>query len=523
MATLQSAIGTLRSSLGEVLALGLAGTLALAVARRAFFLRSIRHIPGPEYSFFAGAMASIRGDGTRPSMFKERHKYIRGLHKIYGPVVRIVMPAGRGAIIACADPSATIVTDSAAFPRRPPNNVLDHSLVTLPTNAEWRRHRAALAPAFTTTALRSYHPSIVARAEQLWSTVHACGKGGDVEVSKPLTATTLDVIGDVGFGVDFGALAGGSSSPFMLAGEEILGGVLLGAFLPPWVVRLSKALPLWVQPACARRLYGAYDLYTEAARSIYARARARTSTAANGVGGAHAHAPAAAEPPPPVTLLTALADAQLTFEEARDEIITLLVAGHETTSNTICWAVHLLARHPRAQAAARRDALDACAAGVPLTFEAVCRMEYVRAVVYEALRVYPTVVSVGRLVERPARVCGVLLPRGAIASHSTATVTRDTALFGEDADQFRPERQLAGRSGAAESTPAWYPFGGGPRKCIGYRLAELEAVTILATLLRSFEVLPPSDAHRAEPTETVDLTLGPKKSGLFCRLRPLEL
>jgi cytochrome P450 len=157
-----------------------------------------------------------------------------------------------------------------------------------------------------------------------------------------------------------------------------------------------------------------------------------------------------------------VANTELTDQRLRDELLTLLVAGHETTATGIAWALERLAHHPPA----RTDD------------------EYVDAIVKETLRVRPVVSDVVRTLQSETEVAGYLLPAGTVVLPAIALVQRDARRYGEDALAFRPERWLDG------SAPpyTWIPFGGGVRRCIGAAFATLEMKVVLREVLQRFEV-----------------------------------
>jgi cytochrome P450 len=165
---------------------------------------------------------------------------------------------------------------------------------------------------------------------------------------------------------------------------------------------------------------------------------------------------------------TSLTDAQL-----RDELLTLLVAGHETTATGLAWAFERLTRHPATmqRAAEGED-------------------EYIDAVVKETLRVRPVVADVVRTLQSEADVAGYRLPAGAVVLPAIALVQRDPRRYGEDADAFRPERWLE------DSPPpySWIPFGGGVRRCIGAAFATLEMKVVLREVLDRVELASTGDS-----------------------------
>lgn len=169
--------------------------------------------------------------------------------------------------------------------------------------------------------------------------------------------------------------------------------------------------------------------------------------------------------------------AALTEGDLRDQLVTLLVAGHETTATSLAWTLHLLLGDARARGRLLAEVLEAQRAG-GLTPERVARLEYLDAVVREALRLRPVIPLVGRVLQRPMRLGGHDLPAGVAVTPSVYLTQRDPALW-DDAPAFKPERFL----GRKASPQEWFPFGGGIRRCIGMAFALYEMKMVLATVL----------------------------------------
>jgi cytochrome P450 len=190
-------------------------------------------------------------------------------------------------------------------------------------------------------------------------------------------------------------------------------------------------------------------------------------------------------------------------KQVRDEILTLFVAGHETTANGLAWAIYLLVRHPELYARARAvvDALD----GRLPTLADVERLEFLGRVFKEALRLYPPVYLFARISVAEVTIAGHVVPERSIVIVSPWTVQRRADLWPEptrfDPDRFAPELE------AARPRDAWIPFSDGPRVCIGAHFAQLEAPLVLATLLQ-----------RADFTLAEDREILPDESAT---LRPL--
>jgi cytochrome P450 len=193
-----------------------------------------------------------------------------------------------------------------------------------------------------------------------------------------------------------------------------------------------------------------------------------------------------------------MSDAQL-----RDEVMTLFMAGHETTANTLAWTWFLLAGHPEAEARLHAE-LDQVLSGRPPTVSDLPRLPYTGNVINETLRVYPTVWMVGREAIEPVELGGYLLPVGTTIFMPQWVIHRDGRWF-DDPEVFRPERWAGGLMGRIHRY-AYFPFGGGPRLCIGNNFALMEATLILATLAQKFRL---SLAPDAEVTPLPTMTLRP--------------
>jgi cytochrome P450 len=175
----------------------------------------------------------------------------------------------------------------------------------------------------------------------------------------------------------------------------------------------------------------------------------------------------------------------MTDLQLRDEAMTLFMAGHETTANTMAWVFYLLSKNPEAEAKLHAE-LDQELPDRPPTFDDLPRLAYAERVVTEALRLYPTVWLLGREAIEPTEVGGHPVPVGTTVYMSQWVLHRDPRFF-DDPLEYRPDRWL---DGLAKKIPryAYFPFGGGPRICIGNAFALMEATLLLATIARRFRV-----------------------------------
>jgi cytochrome P450 len=169
--------------------------------------------------------------------------------------------------------------------------------------------------------------------------------------------------------------------------------------------------------------------------------------------------------------------------QLRDEVITLLSAGHETTATTLAWTWYLLARHPEVEKRLAAELQSVLAGRAPSAAD-VPRLQYVEQIVMESMRLYPPVFAMGRMTKEPCEIGGFDIPTGTSFLMSQWVSHRDPRYF-DSPEEFRPERWAEDRMRQLPKF-AYFPFGGGPRLCIGAPLAMLEAVLIVATVAQAF-------------------------------------
>ncbi|MBV8488813.1 MAG: cytochrome P450 [Planctomycetaceae bacterium] len=199
---------------------------------------------------------------------------------------------------------------------------------------------------------------------------------------------------------------------------------------------------------------------------------------------------------------------RMTDLQLRDEAMTLFMAGHETTANTLAWVWYLLANHPQAEASLHAE-LAELLPDRPPTLADLPRLRTTGFIVTEALRLYPTVWMLGRENIEPVELGGYHLPVGTTVFMPQWTIHRDGRWFDEP-ESFRPERW---ENGLQERIPryAYFPFGGGPRICIGNSFAMMEASLLLATIARRFRLALAADADvRPLPSTTLRPAAGVK-------------
>ncbi len=191
----------------------------------------------------------------------------------------------------------------------------------------------------------------------------------------------------------------------------------------------------------------------------------------------------------------------LSDQQVRDESMTLLLAGHETTANALTWTWYLLSQHPEAEVKLHEE-LDRVLGGRLPTMDDLPRLPYVERVVSEVLRLYPPAWVIGRRAIAEHRVGDYVVPPRALVFMSPYIMQRDSRFY-DDADRFNPDRWTP-EFKASLPPFAYFPFGGGARKCIGDQFALMEAALVLATIAQHWKLrLVPG--HPVEPQPLITL------------------
>lgn len=176
---------------------------------------------------------------------------------------------------------------------------------------------------------------------------------------------------------------------------------------------------------------------------------------------------------------------RMTDQQVRDEVMTMFLAGHDTTALAMTWTWYLLSQHPEVEAKLVEE-LQTVLDGREPTFADLPRLPYTDMVVKESLRLYPPVWAMGRLANTDSEIGGYSIPKGSFILISQWVMHRDPRYF-DSPEVFNPDRWA---DGLAQRLPtyAYFPFGGGPRVCIGKSFAQMEAVLLLATIAQKFRL-----------------------------------
>jgi cytochrome P450 len=421
------------------------------------------------------------------------------VRKIFG--TEIVTVGGADLVAELNDD--TRFTKYVGLHLRPLRGIVGDALFTAENEEpNWQLAHDILAPAFTREAMRGYHPIMLEVARELlarWDA--AADRAQRVDVSADMTRLTLETIGRAGFGYRFGSFDRDRPHPFVTAMIRTLRYANFSAVLPLAPVRR-------VLVGSARQHLADVALMERTVDEVI---QAR-------------HDGAASEAPDLLGLMLRTAHPEtgrhLDRVNIRQQIITFMVAGHETTSGALSFALYYLTHHPHALARAQAD-VDALWGQVDdpePAFTDIPKLRYVRAALDEALRLWPTAPAY----LRAARTDTVLDGRYRMNQGDWALVLlpllhRDLHVWA-DPDRFDPDRFAPGQ---AKTRPphAYKPFGTGQRACIGRQFALHEAVLALGLVLHRYYLnyLTPRDDYRLQIAES--LTLKPFGFELLPRRR----
>jgi len=401
--------------------------------------------PGPRLPVIVQSIALLRF----------RHHFIPFMRRRYGDVFSLrIVPEGRDFVVFNRPEhlKEIFAGDPEVFHAGKGNAILgpvmgEHSLL-LVDSTQHKRARKLLMPAFNGQALRGYEDLVVRLTEE---EVGRWREGAPFECLERMNALTLEVILQVVFGVTDEARLS-ELRPLVNKTVNIPPLVFLGWGFPrlqrfgPWRRTIENQVELdrvIFAEIAERRL--ASDL---ADRSDVLSRLLRVTDDTTGAG--------------------------LTDEELRDQLVTLLLAGHETTATALAWALHELGKDPVQESKAR----DAACSG---------DTDYLEAVLKESMRLHPVIPMVVRHLMAPATVAGIDLPRGANVAASII-LAHESESSHPDHSRFRPERFLEGEV----ATNTWIPFGGGVRRCIGAGFSLMEGVAVLREVLSTYDVALPA-------------------------------
>ncbi len=353
----------------------------------------------------------------------------------------------------------------------------------------WKRQRSLISPVFQPARIESYEPGII---EHTRATLASWPDDGVLDVHEEMLRLSMKIASGALFGADSSGIEGLVSDmhqELMTHFEDALSGVPVPMWAPtPGNLRVRRAI---------RALEGAlFELISQRRRKA-----ARPDGKPDLLGALLAAQEDPADPTAPTA--PASARAPMSDKQLRDECMTMMLAGHETTALVLTWTLWLLARHP----ADVRALVEESASGGELTFH--------RDVINESMRLRPPVWATGRVAIEELDLGVHRIPKGTQIFLVPYLAHRDPAVFDEPAE-FRPRRWQDPKIRAIPRC-SFMPFGSGPRKCVGMHFASRELQLALAGIVASHELAPvPGD----EPELQASVTLRPKRGlRLHVRLR----
>jgi len=421
--------------------------------------RSLTDVPGPKPLPVLGNLKPLKGD---PLVF------VTELSRTYGGLALFHVGPQKTLLISEPALIEQVLVKHRAVTVKDPitselSEVLGQGLLTA-EGETWRQNRRLIAPSFQPRHLAA-----------LGETMVDCADRAQAGISDGVRDAHHDMMGltlEIAIRTIFGASPEGEVAQVGPLVEELMFG------FDQQVHTWRRLLPSWV-PTKFRRAVGTHRAALHViVQDLIDRKRRE------GLGD---------------DLLSRLLEARdeegkgMDDEQLRDEMLTLFLAGHETTALALSYALLLLARHPEAQARAKAE-LDAVLGGALPTAGDSRRLPFVDAVFQESMRLYPPAWVIGRqatqdfLLRDPSGDAAedVAVPAGTVMLMSPWAVHRDPRWYEAPLD-FRPERWLEGRE---RPKFAFFPFGGGQRVCVGNHFARMEAVLVLARWLQAFEVRP---------------------------------
>ncbi len=430
-------------------------------------------VPGPKGRFLLGSLIEVSGDwlGFYNRCAEEYGDVVR-VHLAHVPVYLLAHPRDIETVLAANAANFTKSADYRALAR-----VLGKGLLTSEGDF-WKRQRSLIQPAFHRQNILAY-ATVMTRAagRMLDSWPEKCERN----IHQDLMRVTLEIVAQCLFGAEVADAAERVGKAMEVVTERFIANASLAMLF-------RFDIPVFL----ARREWRAIRELNEIIGGII---RKRSSS-----------------DQPREDLLDMLLRARdadgnpMSGEQVRDEAMTLFLAGHETTAIALSWACYLIAQDPRIEAKLAEELQEVLGGRVP-TPEDLPRLRYTEMVLKETMRLYPAVWGIGRRALRDCEFGGYRVPAGSNIFILQWRTQRDPRFF-PDPERFDPERWREDpvRSGKIPRF-AYFPFGGGPRVCVGASFAMMEATLLLAMIQQRFH-LETVEGHPIELFASV--TLRPK-------------
>ena len=433
---------------------------------------SLEPIPQPPGHLFVGNAFDLDSHKLAESML--------ALAREYGPIYRLDLPGGNSRVVVSGIALVDELCDESRFDKMlsPSLRALNegpigHGLFTSETtDPYWRKAHNILLPAFTMDAMRGYHPMMLDVAVQLMQKWERLNPDDTIDVPADMTRLTLDTIALCGFGYRFNSFYRETPHPFVVSMLDSLAAAQERASQLPIRQKLSRKV--------SRELEKHEELMARTVRHII---QERRDSGATGT-------------------VNDLLDRMLTGVDRQSgerldetnviaQCINFLVAGHETTSGLLSFAIQALLKNPAllARAYDEVDRVLGADTSVLPTYAQVHQMPYVSQILDETLRLWPTAPAFTRHAYADAVIGGrYRLKKDEAVTILTLMLHRDPGVWGPKPEQFDPEH-FSPENRARIPKNAYKPFGTGQRACIGRQFAIQEANLVLGMLLQRFEFI----------------------------------
>lgn len=414
------------------------------------------------------------------SMIRDRLAVMRSVSARYGDAVRLPLGPKTLFFFNHPDHAKRVLADNSANYRKGiglihARRAIGDGLLTSEGDL-WRKQRKTIQPVFQPKRIAGQADAIAEEAAALVKRLSTHVGGAPVDIREEMTRLTLGVLGRTLMDAD-------------LSSFESIGGAFEAVQDQAMFEMMSLgAVPLWAPLPQQIRFRKAR---TQLDRIVRRLVDERTASGVEGSDIVSRLIHSVRDEPDP----------QVGRTRMRDELVTLLLAGHETTASTLSWAFHLLDRHPEVWEKVHAESVEVLGDRLP-TYKDLHRLEYTSMVLDEVLRLYPPVWILPRQAVEEDVVGGYRVPAGADVLICPFTLHRHPE-FWDQPDRFDPERFRPGRS-TGRPRYAYVPFGAGPRFCVGNSLGMMEAAFVVALVARDLKLSTVSGYRVApEPMLTV--------------------
>jgi len=418
------------------------------------------------------------------------------LHKNYGDIVYSRMGPYRAFFFFHPDQIREILTDKAKLlPKfRLQVRVLqqwDGNGLVLSEGEFWARQRRLVQPAFQVKRFVAYADAMVHKSENIAQVWEGLPDGSVIDVEEAMTGLTLEIIAKTFFDADLTAETHNLRKAVAILSETAVREMGEIIHLPDWTPVPRIRAKRWAMN------------YIDSIIRRFIAERRKTGEDRGDLLSMLLHAVDSED-----------SKTRMTDEQARDEAMVLFLAGHDTTAAGLTWFWYIMGKYPETQQRVH-DEIESVLQKNSLGFEDVAKLPYLSSVIKETLRLYPPAIGIfAREAKEQIEMEGYEIPRGSIVYAFSYVTHRDQRWFPEP-ERFDPDRFL-GEKERKLSPFAYFPFGGGPRACIGAQFALTEMTLVAASLLRRFEFsLRPGDR---DPEPLAHLSLRPR-GGLSVVLR----